>query len=143
MDNFVTPKIRRLTLHDGAFVDITERLTHGETEDLNARIFPLGGLDRRMVRTARIVAYLVGWSLTKDGAPWPYTPELPEQERIDTIRALDPDRAVEIFLAIDAHEDAMATERAAQKKTRSGSPDGKPISPSPSAGAGASDGSVT
>jgi len=142
MDDFVTPEPHRLTLPDGQFLDIRKRLTHGESEDLNARIFPLGGVDRSMVRTARILAYLLGWSFTRNGAPVPYSPGLPEQTRLDTIRALHQDRAVEIFDAIEAHEDAMNQERAAQKKILTGARAVDKSSPSPSAPAGASSGSA-
>lgn len=139
--DFVTPQPHRLTLHDGKFVDIQKVLNHGDTEDLHARIWPSsgGGMDRRMVRTARILAYLLGWSLTKIDAetklevPVPYSLELPEQTRLDTIRALNHERAVEIYEAIDAHEAAMAKDRDAKKKIRAGAPVSDPTSPSPSA----------
>lgn len=148
MDDFVIPEPWRLTLSDGKFIDIKKRLNHGETEDMYARMSPHGGLiDRREVRTAKVLAYLIGWSLTKtkDGtpAPVPMSPELPEQARLDTIRALDPDRFEEMHKAIEAHEDAMATERAAQKKILAGTPAADAISPSPSAVTGASAGSVS
>lgn len=138
MSDFVNPEAHRLTLHDGQFVDIRKRLNHGESEDLNARIWPSGGIDRRMVRTARIFAYLLNWSLTKDGVPVPYSPDLPEQERLDTIRALSQERAVEIFDVIEAHEEAMEKERAAKKKIRAGEPASEPTSASPSGPAPAS-----
>lgn len=142
-EDFVTPERHRLTLADGQYVDITKRLNHGEAEDLNERIWPGGGFNRRMVRTARIVAYVLGWSLTKDGAPVPYSLELPEQTRIDTVRALSQDRAVEIFKAIEAHEEAMAQERTEKKRIPAGSPDGAAISSSPSAVTGPSAGSAS
>ena len=113
MDDFVTPEPVRLTLHDGKFVDIHKRLTHGDTEAMYER--QLSG--RRWVRTAKIVAYVIGWSLTRQDAPIPMSPDLSEQDRIDTIHGLDPDRAAEIHAAIEAHEKAMAEARAAQKKT--------------------------
>lgn len=139
MNDFVTPEPHRLTLHDGQFVDIRKRLNHGETDDMFARIWPSGGLDRRWVRTAKMLAYVIGWSLTKDGAPVPMSPDLAEQDRIDTIRALDPDRAVEIHEAIEVHEQAAAEARAAQKKILSGPPAVPVISASPSAPGGPSE----
>ena len=78
---------------------------------------PHGGvIDRREMRTAKLLAYLLGWSLTRDGVPVPMALALPEQARVDTIRSLDPDRAVEIHAVIEAHEDATEIARAAQKK---------------------------
>lgn len=137
MSNFITPEPYRLTLSDGQTVDIKRRLNHGETEDMLARISPYGvGVNRREVRTAKIAAYLIGWSLTDDaGTPVPMTAqggELPEDARVDTIRSLDPDRAVEIHKAIEAHEAAEDTRRAEQKKTSGGSRPAATTSPSPS-----------
>lgn len=142
MGDFVRPEPQRLTLSDGKFIDIRKRLTHGETEDMYTRMSPHADvLNRREVRTAKILAYLIGWSLTDDdGTPVPMTPTLPEHERIDTIRSLDPDRAVEIHQAIEAHEEAIDKARATQKKILSGSPNGGATSISPSGVTGASSG---
>ena len=138
MDDFVDPVPERLPLSGGQFVDIKQRLNHGETEDMYARIAPHGLQNRREVRTAKIDAYLLGWSLTKKGVPVPMSPELPAQTRVDTIRALHQDRAVEIYDAIEAHEEKMAAERAAQKKILDGKPVGEATLPSPSAVGGPS-----
>lgn len=144
MGDFVRPEPQRLTLSDGKFIDIRKRLTHGETEDMYTRMSPHADvLNRREVRTAKILAYLLGWSLTDDdGTPAPMAPTLPEQTRLDTIRSLDPDRAVEMWHAIEAHEDAMDQARQAQKKILSGSPNGRATSPSPSVVIGESSGYV-
>jgi hypothetical protein len=142
MDDFVQPVPERLPLIGGKHVDVKRRLNHGETEDMYARIYSFGVTNRKEVRTAKIVAYLLGWSLTRNGQPVPYTPELPEQERIDTVRSLDPDRALEIYTAIEAHEDAMAAARQEEKKILNGGPIANATSASPSAAAGASSGSA-
>lgn len=139
-DDFDDPEQVRLTLSDGKFVDIRKRLNHGETEDLFARISPYGvGVNRREVRTAKIDAYLLGWNLTKKGAPVPMSPELPENVRTDTLRNLNSDRAVEIHKAIEAHETKEAAAREALKKTSDGKPSGEATSPSPSELAAASE----
>lgn len=135
-DDFPDPIPQRLTLADGKFIDIRRRLTHGESEDMFDRIYPHGLVNRREVRTAKIDAYLLGWSLTKKGVPVPMSPELDPQTRIDTIRSLDADRAVEIVAAIERHVDATDAERAAQKKILSGAAAGATPSSSPSAVAG-------
>lgn len=138
MSDFVKPEPVRLPLSGGAYVDITKRLTHGQTEDMFARMAPdAKTLIRREVRTAKILAYLIGWSLTIDGTPVPMSPGLPEQQRLDTIRSLDPDRAVEIYDAIEAHE-----AREAKKKLLSVAPVADASLPSPSVAAGTSSGSV-
>lgn len=142
-DDFDDPEPHRLTLHDGKFIDIRKRLTTGEREDMFARMSPHAvHADRREVRVAKVLAYVVGWSLTRKGTPVPMAPELPENTRVDTIRNLNTDRFDEILEAIEAHEQAMADERAAQKKIPSGSPDGPATSASPSAAAGVSSGSA-
>jgi hypothetical protein len=139
-DDFVTPEPFRLTLADGQFVDIRTRLSHGETEDMY-HVSAEGG--RRVVRTAKIDAYLLGWSLTKGGTPVPMSPEMPALDRLNTIRALTAERAVEIYHAILAHEQAMRDARAAaQKKILAGAPSDDKTSNSPSApNSGPSDGS--
>jgi hypothetical protein len=144
MDDFDQPEPWRLHLSGGKFVDIRKRLTHGEAEDMFACMSPHGErLNRRDVRTAKIDAYLLTWNLTKRGEPVPMSPQLPGNERLDTIRAMNADRAVEIHTAIEAHEAAMTEERDALKKTLAGLPAGNATSPLPSDPAFASTPSVT
>lgn len=139
IDDFEDPEQTRLTLTDGRWVDIKTRLTHGETEDLFARMSLFGvGVVRREVRTAKIDAYLIGWNMTKKGVPVPMSLALPENVRTDTIRAMRSDRAIEIYKAIEAHEEADAKVRADLKKTTGTMPSGDLILPSPSAPAGLS-----
>jgi hypothetical protein len=144
MGDFVKPEPHRLSLSDNEYVDIKKRLNHGEREDMFARMAPyvvpgeLAHMDRREVRTAKVLMYLLGWSLTDDGTPVPMSPVLSEAERLDTIRSLDPDRFDEIHAAIEAHEEAYAKKKKAQA-TESVSP---ATSPSPVAVAGATSGSV-
>lgn len=140
---FVTPETVRLTVSDGVFIDVKKRLNHGEQEDLWARMSPYivpgeaQQFHRREVRTSKVLAYLLGWSLaTQDGKPVPMSPDMPEQARLDTLRSLHPVRFTEIYTAIEAHETAMEAERTAQKKTPSGTPADDAISSLPSAAAG-------
>lgn len=143
MDDFDDPESIRLTLTDGKYVDIKKRLNHGETEDMYAQISPYGvGVNRRVARTAKIDAYLLGWNLTKKGAPIPMSPELPENVRTDTLRGLNADRAREIHKAIEAHEEAMAAAALDLKKTNDAKPPADPILPLPSGPAGPSEQSV-
>jgi hypothetical protein len=142
VDDFVEPEIHRLHLV-GAHIDIIKRLSHGETEDMYARMSPHGVLlNRREVRTAKVLAYLLGWSLTRRGKPVPMSREMDEQARIDTIRALDPDRFHEIHEAIEAHEVKMAKEREKQKKMLAGSRPAEATSSSPPNSDGESPGFV-
>lgn len=143
MGDFVKPEPHRLTLHDGQYIDIKTRLNHGETEDMYARWAPyvtVGDqqLDRREVRTAKVLAYLLGWSLTDEGVPVPMSQGLPYIGRMDVIRSLDPDRFDEIHKAIEAYEN----EYAAKKKALAGANGSSVISISPVAATGATSGSV-
>jgi hypothetical protein len=99
-------------------------------------------LNRREVRTAKVLVYLLGWSLTDDGTPVAMSPVLSEAERLDTIRSLDPDRFDEIHVAIEAHEEAYAADVAKKKKAQSTESVSPTTSPSPVAVAGAMSGSV-
>lgn len=142
-NDFATGESERLSLSGEQFIDIKKRLSTGEREDMYARMMPDGQTtNRREVRTAKVLTYLLGWSLMNQGKPVPMSPEIPEKDRNDYIRALDPDRFDEIYRAIEAHEDAMQQARDAQKKILAGSPSGDATSSSPSAPAGASSGSA-
>lgn len=149
MSDFVKPEVTRLPLNGGQFVDVKKRLNHGESEDMYARMSPFVTSEghvqvaRGEVRTTKVLAYLIGWSLTSDGAPVPMSPALPEAERLATIRALDPDRFREIHKAIERHEDAMSTAREAEKKSEDGAQPSKVILPSPVSVIGATSGSVS
>ena len=122
MGHFVNPEPHRLSLDDGEFITIKKRLNHGEREDMFAIMSPhvtpgeTALLDRRVFRTAKVAAYLIGWSLTNEGTPVEYSPDLPYQARVDILRALDADTFNAIYAAINTHEDAMDAERAAKKK---------------------------
>jgi hypothetical protein len=142
MDDFDDPESVRLPLSGGKYADITKRLTHGESEAMYERMWPAGGFSRRDARTAKLLAYVIGWNLTKQGVPVPMNLTLGEQVRLDTIRAMNQDRAIELFDKIEAHEDAMTAERDAQKKILAGAPPAGATSPSPSGAAGASSGSA-
>ncbi len=120
MSRFVKPTTTRLPISGGDFIDVKERLTHGEREDFFATIAPfdnsgLSKVDRHLLRTTRVLTYLLGWSLTLDGVPVPYSLELPESERASTLRGLDPDTFDEIHKALEAHIEAMDAEREARK----------------------------
>lgn len=135
---------------DNAYtIEILDRLSHGEREAMFAHMAPNAGengifrADRRVVRTGKVFAYLLGWTLKDDdtGRPVPYSPRLPEDERMATINGLDPDTFDEIHIAIETHEAASDAERDALKKANDGSPSGAQTSPSPSAQVGDMSGS--
>lgn len=149
MKSFVNPEATRLPVSDGEFIEIKRRLNHGESEDMYARMAPFIDTDghlqvnRREVRTAKVLTYLLGWTLTNNGKPVPMSTDLTETARLDTIRSLDPDRFNEIHQAIEAHETAVVMERAAEKKDRDGAKPSSVISPSPVIVTGDMSGSVS
>lgn len=125
---FDDPERVRVPLGEGQFIDVKKRLTVGEREDMITRMtlsMPVGEpaqLNRREVRTARVLAYLLGWSVTKHGTPVPWSPDMPDGERLDTLRAMAPEAFDLIAEALDTHILAMARERDEQKKMTLGAP---------------------
>ena len=122
MSRFVTPETVRLPISCGDFVDVKKRLTHGEQEDFNAAVghYVDGAfqINRRMVRDARVLTYLVGWSLQNQGVPVPMSPDLTEQQRLQTIGSLEAATFDEIHDAIFAHE--VAIEAASKEAEKNG-----------------------
>lgn len=125
---FASPRIATLTLADGRTITVRRRLSHGERDDLAA----VSRLQNwKHVRTAKVAAYLVGWTLTDDdGRAVPMSAQLPENERIDTIRNLDPDAFDEIYEALEAHEKAVQAEVDALKNGKDGAAPSSATSPS-------------
>ena len=122
---FVQPKIVRLPLSDGDWIDVKVELTAGEERASYARMTKTleagkpAQLDPAQVELATILAYLVGWSLVDaQGAPAPID--------ADTILGLDADTFTEIYKAIAAHEAARVEEK---KRILTGASASAPISP--------------
>jgi len=125
---FITPDTVTLPLSDGDSITIKTRLSHGERDAMLARMRADDGKD---LRAAELAGYLVAWSSSV-----PYSLELPEDERIATINALDADSYDEMRDALKAHLDAQQEE----KKRRTGVTGSAPISSSPAALVGAMSG---
>jgi hypothetical protein len=106
----VVPGTERLSLSGGDFVDVIRELNAGEYFDLL-----VAQADRQPF--AKVLAYVVGWSFVGlDGAPLPYSLDLPENARRDTVRALTKASIKELIAALDRHETAEDAKRA-EKKT--------------------------
>jgi len=118
---------------------VRRRLNTGETLDMFSRIRLAGGLPYRGL--AICSAYLLDWSLLDDNGQKVHI----AGESVETIeavlKALTFDAFAEIRDAIDAHIVAMDAEREAEKNGRDGATELPAISPSPSAAAGATNGS--
>lgn len=147
-DRLVEPEAVPITISDGNYILVRKRLNHGEYEDYLARIYPFQTpgepvrMETRQIRTSKVVAYLVGWDLTHRGKPIPMSPDMPDQEKLDTVNSLDRDTFREIYQAIDAHETKAETEAAARKNGSDGGSASPAISPSPESVTGDTSGSV-
>ena len=116
MSLFVEAKVDRLPVEtvDGAqWIDVRHRLNAGEYEamfeawyDAENRFHP------SRVRRVKVLAYLVGWSLTDNGAPVPIT--------ADALRALELPVFKAIADAIEAHEEKSEAEATARKNDPAG-----------------------
>ena len=147
MSRFVRPQTTVVPLTNGDTITVKTRLSAGEQQEAYARMYHTGTDGKLHVNPlqsgrAMMTAYLVDWNLTDDdGAPVPIR-GLTVEELDAVLGLLEPESFAEIKRAIDAHETRMVEARAAEKKTPAGSPLDAPISPSPSAPAGVSSGSV-
>ena len=146
-DRKVKPETVRLTISDGDFIDVKKRLNHGEYDDHLARISPFQTpgepvrMETRQIRTSKVIAYLVGWSLTDGGKPIPYSTDMPENARVSELNDLDRETFTEIYQAIDAHEDAGDAEAEARKNGKGSASASSVTSPSPDAATGDTSGS--
>lgn len=110
----VQPEIVRLPLSGGDFVDVKKELNAGEYFDLI-----LAQSDRQPF--AKILSYVIGWSFVgTDSDPIPYSLDLAETLRRDTVRSLDKATMRELVAAIDKHEQAVDALRDGKKKETAG-----------------------
>jgi len=114
---FVEPAIDRLPLSDGDYLDVKRELTTGEQRamfvDMRRRFAPgeTPMLDPMQVGIARLLAYVVAWSLVdKDNRPVPVS--------AGAIDQLHPDEFNEMRVALDDHEQRQETARSEEKKRR-------------------------
>lgn len=147
-DRIVEPDITRLTISDGDYIDVKKRLNHGEHDDYLARIAPFQTpgeplrMETRQIRTGKVLAYLVGWSLTQRGKPIAMSTDMPEKARVDILNSLDKETFSEIHAAIDQHEDRVEEEADARKNGQAHENESPAISPSPEPVAGVTSGSA-
>jgi hypothetical protein len=111
---FVVPNVVKLTLSDGDWIEVKERLTFGETQALTASTLAQTGsltrgealdvtLNMGAYKIVRMAAYLTDWS---------FRDEFDNRVTINrtSIETLDPATADEIDAALDAHIEAMAAD---------------------------------
>jgi hypothetical protein len=117
----VLPRVVRLPLSNGDWVDVKAQLNHGEHQAVLERCYvltPDGDVQRQPFKIvqATVVAYLVDWSATDlpiRGA----APALVEQ----ALNSISQERFTEIRQAIDAHAEAIERERDEKKSIPTGS----------------------
>lgn len=139
---FVRPEETRIEISNGDWILVRKRLNHGEeSQAFERRLTPTPDgwrINPMLAGVSQLTAYLLDWSL----------PEYPirgksVEDIASAVNALDPDDFAELRAAIQAHEEAVQAERAKEKKTRTSATDAAATSPSLSAAAGASTGSVS
>ena len=134
MSRFVQPDTVTLPISNGDTLVVKQRLNEGERRAAFARLYQhVNGtgyhVNPQMMGIATVLAYLVDWSL-RDDAGRPVTiAGTSEEDRQAVLDSLDPADFAEIRDAIDAHIEATAAARDAQKKT-GGTP--APVATSPS-----------
>jgi hypothetical protein len=138
---FIRPETRRLPLSEGQWILVKQYLTAGETRAHLKRSCTVDADGARHVDTLEygvslILAYLLDWSLEASIAGASVA------EVWTALDTLAPPRFTEIKQAIEAHEAAMSAARETEKNGTAGEKGSAAISPSPSAAAGASTGSV-
>lgn len=145
---YVRPETTILPISQGDTLTVKKRLTHGERSESYARQYEPGDEGRLHLKPAQIklsmvTAYLIDWSIVGlDGQQVAILHE-PIEVVESALNGLSPEDFDEIHTAIEKHEKAMRAERVREKKQTAATSDGAAISPSPSAAAGASTGSVS
>jgi len=107
---FVQPKIVRLPLSEGQWIDVKRELSYGEQTDMFASMRKQFGagtvpvLDATQIGRARMGTYLLAWSFVDaEGTPVPVS--------LPAINNLDTETAREITAALEAHEEAIEQEK--------------------------------
>lgn len=112
----VAPKIVRLALSEGEYLEVHQELNAGQYVEMLSAL-----MDRKPF--AKAIAYIVGWSLLGlDDQPLPYDLDLPEDVRRATLGHLDKATLREITAALDKHEAAEDAALNAKKKTPASEP---------------------
>lgn len=109
-NRFVSPRIVRLDLSDGDYLDVKYELTAGEERKSMATMVKrleagqAAELDPEKVELATIAGYVVGWSFTNGtGDPIPVTES--------AILHLTSETFTEVYQAIAAHEQRVVAEK--------------------------------
>jgi hypothetical protein len=134
-DRFVRPELTRIPLSDGDWLLVKRRLSAGEEREAHARMFeeaPDGTLRPNRLRFdfAIISAYVVDWSLLREGEPLAIRGMAPDDLEL-LLHDLAPEELREFRIAIEEHEARQEAARLAEKKSPVGERASPPISLSP------------
>lgn len=128
------PETAKIDLSLGDWLLVKKHLTAGEKRQLFSLMLKQGAngdqLDSAKVGLAKILVYLLDWSITDADDKPVVIRDQPVSAMESALDALDPESFTEILRAIEQHDDAMEKARAAEKNgqgTEIGSP---AISPS-------------
>ena len=136
MSRFVRPETTKIDLTAGDWLLVKRRLTAGEERHAFARIVKPHAAGERLTfdveqtGLAKIVAYLLDWSLVDDTGVIVPVRDQPAAVVEAALLALEPSSFNEIQRAIDTHERAEFDVHEAEKKTRDGERKLSPISSS-------------
>jgi hypothetical protein len=139
----VAPNDRRIPISHGDWVLLKDRLNAGEHKRMLRRGTIGGRFDGIEAGTAKVLAYLLDWSVKGlDGKPIPIQGK-GSSEVESALDSIDPDSYSEILRAVETHETAMDAERDAEKNGTDGATTSSALSPSRSSAAGDTSGSQT
>lgn len=120
---FVTPRTVRLPLSGDYWIDVRERLNHGESEALSRSLYERdenGDMHYVPVKwnTAMVLTFLVDWNMTGDDGQVVPIRGVSREELAATIANLDEDDFIEIRDAVQTHVSALSAARAEKKRRR-------------------------
>lgn len=145
---FLRPDTKTLQISNGDTLVVKRRLTNGENREMYARFY-IANVDGKykvnplQTGIAKVVAYLVDWSLVDDAGAKVKIEGLSADALTAVLDALDPDDFAEIMEAVNKHEAEMDAERALEKNGQGGGNGSSAISPLPIASAGDTSGSAS
>lgn len=144
MSRVVVPDVVIVPISDGDTITVKKRLNAGDERRMVKRAMNYGDGQRHLdpieAGLAKILAYLLDWTLRDDAGRTIPIRDQPSAVMEAALDIIDPDSYAEILRAIEAHEVAMQDERDAQKKIRRGVTPSSATLPSRDAADGATNG---
>lgn len=128
---FVDPDSAQVSLGDGEWIELKKRLTVGEERDAMKALYRMvdGVLspDMAMIGIADVMAYLVDWSLTRNGKRVDIGTD---GKKLAALRSLSQDAFKAIHEAVTKHIEVMTAERDAEKNDQDGESESSATLPS-------------